>query len=443
MEPVPEPTAGPPPPPLRWARAAAVAAAALLLFTALGLALDLDRDGQAALRELRGGTSPWDGDSDGDGLGDGWEARHGLRPLASDGDGDGLGDGSEVDHGADPGRRDSDQDGLPDAREMGLRDCDGDGLPAVAEGDGDSDGRLDALEPAAARCEADVDGDGVLDGSEGNADCVARTDCDRDGVADGDETGAFDPLDPDSFGSGVSDAVSLAFQASGQPPGADGDGDGIPDGWEGSTGLVQWGDLQPQPGRRDLLVEFLRVDGPDSGRYSSHSFTAAYEAVAAAAQRERGVAVRWTETVVHRDSEPAPPLLPTIGDSYYAGVLEAGRHSRNPYVTTVVLNPQHDQSQQLHSGVAPIRGMLAAVDYGAHMAFTFAGENRSVTLSPRNRSSSAAARTCWRRWDTRPARRPAARSACRRSTARRPSCGAQPGSARRRASSTTTASSRC
>jgi phosphoglycolate phosphatase-like HAD superfamily hydrolase len=39
-------------------------------------------------------------------------------------------------------------------------------------------------------------------------------------LADGNETAApgFDPLDPDSFGSGLPDSISFAFQQSGQPP---------------------------------------------------------------------------------------------------------------------------------------------------------------------------------------------------------------------------------
>lgn len=373
----------------RWARGSLAAAAVLLAASGLWLALDLDRDGASALAELRGGTSPWLGDSDGDGLRDGWEAARagvGLSARHADSDGDGVLDAAELEAGADPGRGDSDRDGLADREEAALPDCDGDGAGAVAEGDGDADGRLDALEPLAERCDADVDGDGVADGSEGNAACVRRADCDRDGIADGEEAAAagdgFDPLDPDSFGAGVSDAVSYAFLQSGQRPGADADRDGIPDGWESSQGLIAWGDLQPQPGARDLLVEVLRVNGPDSGRFADLSFAPAYEAVAAAFQQERGIRLRWTETVVDVPEEADPPLLPSLDEGYYRDVLARGRHSGNPYVTTVVLNPQHDQSQVLHAGVAPIRGMLAAVDYGSHVRFTFQGGGLQVSLFP-------------------------------------------------------------
>ena len=370
---------------VRWLTATAAAAAVLVATGALWLAIDLDGDSAAALAEVRSGTTPWRGDSDGDGLADGWEARHrdaGLDALAADSDGDRVGDAAELAAGADPGSRDSDGDGLPDAAEAGLGDCDGDGLGAVAEGDGDDDGRLDALEPTAQRCGADVDGDGVRDGHEGNRDCVVLPDCDGDGIPDGQETGLFDPLDPDSFGSGVSDAVSFAFQESGQPPGADADDDGIPDGWEDADGLIAWGGLQPQAGTRDLLVEYLRVNGPDSGRFAYLSFTPSYEAVATAVLQERGIRLRWVETVVDLPEESDPALLPSLDDPYYAQVLAKGRHSANPYVTTVVLNPQHDQSQILHAGVAPIRGMLAAVDYGSQVRFTFQGGGLQLSLYP-------------------------------------------------------------
>ena len=369
-------------PPWQPGRGLAVAAAALVLLAGLGLALDLDRDGDRTLAELRTGTKPWNGDSDGDTLEDGWERRAGLDALAPDSDLDGVRDERELALGADPLAGDSDRDGLGDHAEERLPDCDGDGVLAVAEGDGDADGRLDALEDAADRCDPDVDGDGVPDGSEGNERCVRVADCDGDGLADGAEAAkaGYDPLDPDSFDSGVSDGISFAFDASGQPPGADADDDGIPDGWEGDDGLIVWGDLRPQAGTRDLLVEFLRVQGPDSARHAGLSFAPAYEAVAATLRAEGGVTLRWTETVVALDSETDPQLVPQLEDPYYAGVLAKGRHSGNPYVTTVVLNPQHDQGQVFHSGVAPIRGMLAAVDYGTQVTFRFTSPRVSGPL---------------------------------------------------------------
>jgi len=77
------------------------------------------------------------------------------------------------------------------------------------------------------------------------------------------------------------------------------------------------------------------------------------------------------ETTVSLPSEDRPHILPSSYARYYERVLAEARYSTNPYVTTVVLNPQHDQSELLHYGIAPIRGMLAAVDYGMHATIEF------------------------------------------------------------------------
>lgn len=370
--------------PWAWTPALVAGSAAALLCIAIGAVMDLDGDGDAAWQELRAGTRMWSGDTDGDGLADGWERRAGLDARVRDMDQDGLDDGRELALGADPRRPDTDGDGIPDAAEAGQPDCNGDGIPAIAQGDGDSDGRVDGLEAANHRCTRDADGDGILDGHEGNDVCVRRTDCDGDGLPDSQDQGAFDALDPDSFGSGVADSVSFAFQQAGQAPGADADGDGIPDPWEGDDGLIVWGGLRPQVGQRDLLVEFIRVQGPQSGRavFAQQSFLPAYDAVRDMMAQERGVQLRWVETLVTLPEEQQPDLVPQLEDDYYADVLARARYSTNPYVTTVVLNPQHDQSELVHSGVAPIRGMLAAVDYGAHMAVTFAGNGTRVGPFP-------------------------------------------------------------
>lgn len=367
-----------------WKHGVLAGTVVTFLVAGLGAVLDADRDGDAAWQELRAGTRMWHGDSDGDGLEDGWERRAGFDARSPDMDGDGLADGAELALGGDPRNTDSDGDGLPDGEEARQPDCNGDGIPAIAQGDGDGDGRIDGLEAAVNRCTRDADGDGVPDGSEGNDLCVRRVDCDGDGLPDGQDQGAFDALDPDSFDSGVPDSVSFAFQQAGQPPGADGDGDGIPDPWEDDDGLIVWGDLRPQAGQRDLLVEFVRVQGPQSGRaeFAQQSFVPAYRAVAEMLAQERGVQLRWVETLVVLQQEAQPDLVPQLEDPYYADVLARARHSANPYVTTIVLNPQHDQSQLVHSGVAPIRGMLAAVDYGAHMQVTFAGNGTRVGPFP-------------------------------------------------------------
>jgi hypothetical protein len=267
---------------------------------------------------------------------------------------------------------DTDRDGIPDAQESASVDCDQDGLAAARDGDDDKDHRMDGLEPTVQRCSRDSDKDGVVDGYEASPLCVVNPDCDGDGLPDGQENGtAFDPLNPDTFGAGSLDSVAWAFQESGQAAGTDSDKDGIPDGWEPKGGLLAWGGLQPVAGERDLLVEFLRVMGPDSARFSYLDFSGAYQAVATAFLNERGVHLRWVETRITLAEETDPPLVPTATNPYYQSVLAQGRYSANPYVTTVVLNPQHDQSQILHAGVAPIRGVLAAVDYGGHVSVYF------------------------------------------------------------------------
>jgi hypothetical protein len=358
----------------------AAAVVVLALFGALWLPLDVDGDGASAYAELGHGTDPVVGDSDGDTLADGWEAAHGLDPLHADSDRDGVPDGVEARQGSNPLAADTDRDGIPDGQESATVDCDRDGLPASRDGDDDGDHRVDGLEPVAQRCSRDTDGDGVPDGYEANPTCVLLADCDGDGLPDGQENGtAFDPLLPDTFGAGVPDTVSWAFQKSGQAPGTDADRDGIPDGWEPAGGLLPWGALQPVPGEKDLLVEFLRVAGPDSARFDSLDFTPSYRAVANTFLTERGIHVRWVETRVAVAAESDPPLVPTATNPYYADVLAQGRFSANPYVTTVVLNPQHDQSQVLHAGVAPIRGVLAAVDYGGHVTMHFRS-SRGATL---------------------------------------------------------------
>lgn len=363
-----------------WAHATAVGA--LVLMGLLALALDVDDDGLSTLRELRQGTLPWHGDTDGDGLGDGWELALGLNARAADADGDGLSDLHEVRGRSNPNVADSDGDGLADGDEPD-QDCDADGLPAAADGDDDADERLDALEHPAQRCNADSDGDGVLDGHEQADVCIVLPDCDGDGLDDGLERDAgFNALDADTFKVGLPDSVSWAFAQAGQPAGRDADADGIPDPWEGTDGAITWGALRPQAGRRDLLLEYLRVEGPQSGRFDL-DFKSAYQAVADAFLAQANVHVSWIETRLTQAREEVPPIVPSIDDAYYASVLQQGRHSANPFVTTVVLNPQHDQSEVAHAGIAPLRGMIAAVDYGQFAIFTFTDANgSSLSLTP-------------------------------------------------------------
>lgn len=346
---------------------------------------DTDRDGLNDRLELALNTSAVVSDTDGDRLPDGLESDLGTDPTRADSEGDGVDDSVELLVGAGPWIHDTDQDGLSDRAEVdaGARDCNGDGVTEVAQTDDDADHRPDADEPPEHRCTADVDGDGILDGEERNVACIERPDCDEDGLGDGTEEGTeFDRLDPDTFDVGLLDGVSWAFKQRGQPPSQDADADGIPDAWERTTGLIDWGPFDPQPGRRDLLVEFVRVEGPDSSRLGPGPLTPAYEDVEAFFEREGGITLGWTSSRVLLEEEVRPPLIPSNRASYYRDVLARADHAANPYVTTVVMNPQHNMSEIAHLGVAPIRGMLAAVDYGAHSKVEFRVGNQTFTLSP-------------------------------------------------------------
>ncbi len=261
---------------------------------------------------------------------------------------------------------DLDGDGLSNGRELMLEtsgvkgDSDGDGL-----NDADEWRRgFDPLNP-------DLDGDGVLDGAERAVLCVRLRDCDGDGLADGLEQVRFDALDPDTYDVGLSDAVVHVFEQGGQPASADADRDGIPDGWEESEGRITWGPFNPQPGVPDLLIEFVRVEGPHSGRFSL-DFDPAYEAVASMFA-QRGIQMQWIETVVGTQDEVRPGFLDTDDIGYYDGVLQSGVASGNPFVTTIVLNPQQTQEDLAGDilGAAFLRSMIATVDYGAHTVFEF------------------------------------------------------------------------
>lgn len=345
--------------------------------------LDLDGDGLSTWAESGQGTHPWRADSDADGLSDGWETERGLLPLVADADGDGLLDGAEVAVGADPASADTDADGLPDAAEdpavLANADCDGDGRPSIREQDDDADQRLDADEEPSQRCVADTDEDGVLDGHEANATCVATPDCDSDGLGDLLERNlTYDPLDPDTFDANLPDSVAYAFAQAGQQPGADDDDDGIPDPWEDAAGLIDWGPYNPAAGQRDLLVEFVRATGPDSG---SHPLDLApsYELVRAAFA-DNGIRFQYQSTTIRLPTEPAPSLIPTRNSTYYRAVLDQARFATNPFVVTVVVNPQLDQSEVAHAGVAPIRGMLAAVDLSQYVELEMEGQSGDQTV---------------------------------------------------------------
>lgn len=142
-------------------------------------------------------------DRDGDGVPDVLELRAGSDPRIGDTDGDGLTDRFEilvallVHH---PAKADTDGDGTPDAAE----DIDGDGLSAAGE------------QQAASRpLEPDTDGDDLRDGAEVATHTTSPTkaDTDNDGLDDGAELRAgTDPLDPDSDNDGVLDGADTTTQ---------------------------------------------------------------------------------------------------------------------------------------------------------------------------------------------------------------------------------------
>lgn len=351
---------------------AVVAAGVLVAAGLLWMPLDLDGDGVANVVEI-GQSDPFRADTDGDGLTDGFERRAGTDERLEDTDGDELEDGVEVARGGDPREVDSDGDGLWDGDEP-EEDCDGDGVPAIADGDDDGDDLRDGLE-VDSLCDPDVDGDGVLDGRELAFRCIHRPDCDDDGLGDGFEAAtAYDPLDPDTFDVGLADAIVYAFEEQGHPPSGDEDRDGVPDTWEDSDGILDWGSFDPSPGVPDLLVEYVRVLGPDSDDFEDDlGFEDAYEAVSHMFAAEAGVTVQWTETDVHLDQEVRPGFLGEADQAHFLDVVGEADHSGNPFVTSIVLNPQQTQEDLAGDilGAAFLRSMIATVDYGAHARITF------------------------------------------------------------------------
>ncbi|NJR70124.1 MAG: DUF4347 domain-containing protein [Synechococcales cyanobacterium CRU_2_2] len=192
------------------------------------LDLDADNDGMTDLGES--GLSPaeikaLDGDGDGridltnafgsNGLANGVETtpnsgqadynNDGIADPPSDSDGDGMADFQDLD---------SDNDGLSDVIEAGGTDLNGDGLIDGDATDTDGDGLADAVDPTSGRPRSgtplpvpDTDGDGIADFRD----------------LDSDNDGLFDLLE-----GGLNPAI-VDLNGDGRVDGPDGDRDGIPD----------------------------------------------------------------------------------------------------------------------------------------------------------------------------------------------------------------------
>ncbi|WP_374505928.1 FG-GAP-like repeat-containing protein [Flavobacterium sp.] len=168
-------------------------------------ARDTDGDGVPDYVEIQQGTNPnvpGARDTDGDGIPDYIELQLGTNPNvadAIDSDGDGISDYNEGYNYSNPSASlDTDRDGTPNyldldsdgdsvldrndafpVNRLEWKDTDHDGTGDNADTDDDNDGILDT-------CDADVNGDGIIDNG---------TDMDSDGVIDG--------CDPDRDGDGV------------------------------------------------------------------------------------------------------------------------------------------------------------------------------------------------------------------------------------------------
>jgi len=179
-------------------------------------------------------------------------------------------DGDTVPNGGDT---DSDGDGIPDRIEAGDEDCN------TSPVDSDDDGLADFVD-------RDSDGNGLLDGAEGNVDTdgdgtadFRDTDNDGDGISDVTEIGP-DPSNPlDSDDDGVPDHRDLDSDNDTIPDQREGvgdtDGDGVPsyidddsdgDGWpdlDEARGCDPAGDVNDTDG--DGMPDFLDLDSDGDG----------------------------------------------------------------------------------------------------------------------------------------------------------------------------------
>jgi parallel beta-helix repeat protein len=189
--------------------------------------IDVDLDGFVD-GELDAGTetSPTLADTDGDGMNDGWEHRYGLNPNvpggSGDGDGDDLTDIEESQNNTNPSNRDTDGDGMWDGWEV-----------------------HNGLNPLVDDHLLDPDSDGLTNFQEfGLGTNPKNRDSDSDSMPDGWEYTYRPTLNPTNSVDGLLDSDidglnNLAeYQNGTDPTSIDSDGDGMPDGWEVSNGLL-------------------------------------------------------------------------------------------------------------------------------------------------------------------------------------------------------------
>lgn len=220
---------------------------------------DTDHDGTSDGQEVADGTiasgpaSASAADTDEDGLTNAQEIDHNLDPLVADSDHDGLCDGGRgaacrdpsvptggrgeiLDYhtNAYPGGADSDADGLTDwqeaSRAAAFSDVDKDGVNGLCDADSDGDRLLDGADPNPDL--NDTDGDTIPDGDEvERGTSPTSRDTDHDGLDDNAELAlGTDPTRADSEGDGLADGEEVRIGSDPWQP--DTDGDGMPDGWE-------------------------------------------------------------------------------------------------------------------------------------------------------------------------------------------------------------------
>ncbi len=260
---------------------------------------DDDNDGLLSRDELKAGTNPLSGDSDGDGIGDKDEVGDNIeQPVDSDGDGiidandkdddndgiptreepaggrlngdddgDGLPTSVELTLGTDPYNRDSDGDGMEDRAEVdnpaAPRDSDGDGAIDALDADDDGDGlsTRDEAEMGTDPYRKDSDGDGIEDSAEVNDPAAPR---------DSDTDGKIDALDPDDDNDGLSTRDELNLGT--DPLSKDSDKDGVEDKVEVGRYVEK-----PQDTDGDGKINALDADDDDDSIPTSQELTGDFD----------------------------------------------------------------------------------------------------------------------------------------------------------------------